>query len=225
MDDRSVFRRESWHSTEPRLKAVADSLTSSPCNTTSALSLGQDIYSSAADSFPSLALPSRLAKMSESETLSRIHNFNALAFSDPAYSGHDAGIVGKHVSIVSASRNPSPRVVARFTVSASMCNASGNLHGGAIATIFDNVTSLTLTVISKEGFWDFGGVSRTLNVAYLGAATVGEEIELEAELVKAGKRLGMLNREVVNCGPELHNHQCSMLTSCARCSANARNDA
>lgn len=128
--------------------------------------------------------------MPEFNLVSRLCDFEALQISDPEYHGYDADLLRNHISIVSASLEPTARVIARFTVSPSMCNGIGIMHGGATATIFDNCTSLPLILVSKEGFWDWTGVSRSLNVVYLEAAREGEEIELEAELIKATKRLG-----------------------------------
>ena len=49
---------------------------------------------------------------------------------------------------------------------------------------------MTLTLLSKKGFWEIPGVSRTLNVTYLDKVSDGQEVEIEAEAVKMGKRLG-----------------------------------
>ena len=80
----------------------------------------------------------------------------------------------------------------RFKVARFYCNGSGNLHGGAQAMMYDLCTSLLLMAIGKRDFWINGGVSRVLTVNYLRPAPEGTELELEAEIVAAGKSLSML---------------------------------
>ena len=72
----------------------------------------------------------------------------------------------------------------------------GNLHGGATATIFDSCTSLALSIVRKEGFWELCGVSRVLNVTYLQSAGKNEEVEVMGEVVSAGKRMAHLRGEM-----------------------------
>lgn len=65
-------------------------------------------------------------------------------------------------------------------------------QGGAQSTFYDLCTSLTLMGIGKKDFWINGGVSRCLNVTYLRPAPEGTELEMETEVVTAGKSLAML---------------------------------
>ena len=79
-----------------------------------------------------------------------------------------------------------------FKVDRFYCNGSGNLHGGAQSMVYDLCTSLALMGIGKRDFWINGGVSRVLTVNYLRPAPEGTELELETEVVAAGKSLAML---------------------------------
>ena len=67
-----------------------------------------------------------------------------------------------------------------------------NLHGGCTATIFDFTTTTALFPMSKPGFWEYAGVSRTLNVTYLKGVSVGEVCIIECEVVSIGKRLATI---------------------------------
>jgi len=77
-----------------------------------------------------------------------------------------------------------------MVTTAKMGNRGGVLHGGMTATIFDILTTLPLMLIARDGFWQMLGVSRDLMVTYIRPVLEGEEIEVTAELVAVGKKLG-----------------------------------
>lgn len=79
-----------------------------------------------------------------------------------------------------------------FAVAPFYCNGSGNLHGGAQSMMFDICSSLVLQSIGKRDFWLNAGVSRVLTVNYLRPAPEGTELEMECEVIAAGKSLAML---------------------------------
>ncbi|KAI0099317.1 Thioesterase/thiol ester dehydrase-isomerase [Nemania sp. FL0031] len=99
----------------------------------------------------------------------------------------------ENISIVSHSSSPPhPSATFRLTVQPMHANFLGNLHGGCASTIFDICTTLSLNLISRPGFWDYGGVSRTLNVTYLRPVPVGTAVDIECEVIHAGQRLSSL---------------------------------
>ena len=93
----------------------------------------------------------------------------------------------KAMTVVSASLAPSLRVVVRLTVTRAMCNSFGNLHGGAISTLFDVCTTVALATAQR---WEAPGVTRILSTTCLVPVFPGEEIEIEGELAQIGKKLG-----------------------------------
>jgi uncharacterized protein (TIGR00369 family) len=82
-----------------------------------------------------------------------------------------------------------PRVTFTFTVRPEHCNRLYNLHGGCAATLFDFSTTMAILLANKPGFWQYLGVSRTLNVTYLRPIPDGQEILIENEIVQIGKRM------------------------------------
>lgn len=60
------------------------------------------------------------------------------------------------------------------------------------AALFDMVTSMTIAVIARKGYWLLSGVSRVLSVTYLRPAPTGEVLLIEAVVVHIGKQLGVL---------------------------------
>ena len=121
--------------------------------------------------------------------LTLAQNFVNAVLAPSNYAGHDAAIL-RAFNIISASLTPTPQITTRLTVTPSLCNGMAILHGGATALIFDECTTCTLALVRKEGSWQTTGVSRTLNIVYLDAVKEGEEIEVVAEIVKIGGRLG-----------------------------------
>jgi len=104
--------------------------------------------------------------------------------------------VKDHLKLVSVSVSPKDPNIGNSTfelvVPRSLCNAGANLHGGAVALIFDICTSMTVGAVAREGFWDSGHVSRTLNCTYLRPAPEGTTILVESEIVHLGKSLGQM---------------------------------
>ena len=94
------------------------------------------------------------------------------------------------LSIISATDRPTGKVVYEYICHQSHTNRMNNLHGGCTATIFDFCTTTALFPMSRPGFWEYAGVSRTLNVTYLKGVPVGEVTRIECEVVSIGKRLG-----------------------------------
>ncbi|KAI9819311.1 MAG: hypothetical protein M1832_004016 [Thelocarpon impressellum] len=126
------------------------------------------------------------------------HFLAAFEAQDPVSGGYDAVLMAQHVHFLSATAEPpTPRVLFGLTVAPELCNRLGNLHGGAVATIFDMITTCAIpALVTKAGWWEFPGVSRTLNVTYLRAMPEGAELEVSAEVLAVGKRLCTLRGEM-----------------------------
>ncbi|KAM0524540.1 hypothetical protein ACHAPE_000637 [Trichoderma viride] len=101
------------------------------------------------------------------------------------------------IKIVSTdSTLPHPSVTFSFIVQDEHTNGMGNLHGGAAATLLDFLTSTALSLVSKPGFWQMMGVSRTLNTTYMRPIPAGMEVLIHCEILQVGKRLCALRGTV-----------------------------
>lgn len=74
----------------------------------------------------------------------------------------------------------------RYVVDVIDCNAMGTLHGGAIATLADNLTSYAAML---DDLYSRPGVSVSLDVDYMLAPKPGDEILIECICDKTGKLL------------------------------------
>ncbi|KAI1456543.1 HotDog domain-containing protein [Annulohypoxylon moriforme] len=102
-----------------------------------------------------------------------------------------------YLSVFSHSSSlPHPSITFKFTVQPIHSNGIDNLHGGCTSTIFDECTSMVLHLISKPGYWQYTGVSRTLNVTYLRPVPVGTTVHIKCDVLHAGRNLCALRGEM-----------------------------
>nr|XP_043632431.1 acyl-coenzyme A thioesterase 13 [Erigeron canadensis] len=87
------------------------------------------------------------------------------------------------------------RVLCSMIVPRRLLNVANSLHGGATAALVDVVgSSVILTMPNAKTT----GVSVEINVSYLDAAFVGDEIEIEAKTLRVGKAIAVVTVELRN---------------------------
>ncbi|KAF8934050.1 HotDog domain-containing protein [Dissophora ornata] len=82
-----------------------------------------------------------------------------------------------------------------YTVEKSDCNFSSNFHGGAIATLVDNLTTAALFTRQRK-YFQFGGVSTDLQVTYVSGAALGSTILIVCTVQKVGAGLANMTAVV-----------------------------
>ncbi|XP_023675885.2 acyl-coenzyme A thioesterase 13 [Paramormyrops kingsleyae] len=87
------------------------------------------------------------------------------------------------VNIVSASPG---KVVCEMKVEEEHTNRLGTLHGGMTATLVD-VISTSAFMYTERGL---PGVSVDMNITYMNAAKVGDDVLITAQILKQGRTLG-----------------------------------
>ncbi|CAM8894697.1 unnamed protein product [Rhodiola kirilowii] len=83
-------------------------------------------------------------------------------------------------------------LICSMKVPARFLNAEGFLHGGAKATLVDLVGSAAIFMVGSK----MTAVSVEINVSYLDAAFEGEELEIEARVLRVGKPVGVVSVEI-----------------------------
>ncbi|KAJ0040054.1 hypothetical protein Pint_27555 [Pistacia integerrima] len=94
---------------------------------------------------------------------------------------------GLHVDLIEPGR-----VVCSMKVPSRLLNGGNFLHGGATATLVDLVGSAVIFTTGAP----LTGVSVEINVSYLDAAYLDEEIEIEAKTLRVGKAVGVISVEI-----------------------------
>ena len=87
----------------------------------------------------------------------------------------------------------------------ALCNPIERMHGGAVALLVDMATTMATAPVSSKGFWEFGGVTRTLNITMLQPIPQGAKLDVICKLKSIGKRLCEFRM--------LSNHHVTMLMS------------
>ncbi|RMD39755.1 hypothetical protein DV735_g5378, partial [Chaetothyriales sp. CBS 134920] len=77
------------------------------------------------------------------------------------------------------------------------CNMTGNLHGGAAATILDNLTSSAFVTLNEPGTLITSTVSRTITMTYLRPVPLYSTARIECRVVSAGRTLVNLYGEIL----------------------------
>ncbi|KAK3532409.1 hypothetical protein QTP86_016681 [Hemibagrus guttatus] len=95
------------------------------------------------------------------------------------------------VELVSASPG---KVVCEMKVEEEHTNRGGTLHGGLTATLVD-VISTTALLYTERGA---PGVSVDMNITYMNAAKVGEDILITAQVLKQGRSLAFATVDLTN---------------------------
>lgn len=103
----------------------------------------------------------------------------------------------EHISVVSATKT-GDRATAVFEMKATpeFSSRMGNMHGGAIALIYDMCTTMTAAPLAREDFWWFGGVSRSLSITFLRPVRQNMEILIECEILQQGSRLSTIRGQM-----------------------------
>ncbi|XP_005797423.2 acyl-coenzyme A thioesterase 13 [Xiphophorus maculatus] len=96
------------------------------------------------------------------------------------HSGFDR--VMSKVDVVSASPG---KVVCEMRVEEEHTNRGGTLHGGLTATLVDVISTMAI-MHSERGA---PGVSVDMNITYMNAANIGEDVLITAQVLKQGKTL------------------------------------
>ncbi|XP_028820635.1 acyl-coenzyme A thioesterase 13 [Denticeps clupeoides] len=86
------------------------------------------------------------------------------------------------VNLVSASPG---KVVCEMKVEEEHTNRGGTLHGGLTATLVDVVSTTALMYTERAA----PGVSVDMNITYMNAARIGEDVVITAQVLKQGRTL------------------------------------
>lgn len=86
------------------------------------------------------------------------------------------------------------KAVISLTVKPEMTNPYGNIHGGMMALVMDEVIGWSVVSLGMENHY----TSLNLNVDFLYAIAEGQKLVAEAEVIRAGKKVIHVSCSVYN---------------------------
>ncbi|WP_337043186.1 PaaI family thioesterase [Emticicia sp. 17c] len=95
---------------------------------------------------------------------------------------------GKLVSVEEGS------VVVEFVVREEMTNPAKILHGGAAASMLDDVMGMTVYMLGRESFY----TTVNLNVDYLLPAKLNDVLQVKSKIIRAGKTVINIECQILN---------------------------
>ncbi|RAL13398.1 PaaI family thioesterase [Aspergillus homomorphus CBS 101889] len=130
------------------------------------------------------------------------HDFEKKVFWYFRFIGHQElkdvwDVTAEHANlrIESLAKHPHATVTCRFVVKESMCGPQMHLHGGYIATLVENLTSILIVAAATPGRFADTGVSRNLRTIYLRSLPVGTEVRAVCQVISLGQRLVLTKAE------------------------------
>lgn len=85
------------------------------------------------------------------------------------------------------------KVTCSIKVTPDVANRFGGLHGGCIATIVDTIGTAAMVTVQERS-----GVSTHISVDYLSPSPLGTWVDIEAEVVKAGRSVSLVRVTLTN---------------------------
>ncbi|TRY84395.1 hypothetical protein DNTS_025478 [Danionella cerebrum] len=86
------------------------------------------------------------------------------------------------------------KVVCELKVEEQHTNRGGTLHGGMTATLVDMISTMAI-MYSERGA---PGVSVDMNITYMNAAKIGEDVLITAKVLKQGRTLAFATVDLTN---------------------------
>jgi uncharacterized protein (TIGR00369 family) len=89
-------------------------------------------------------------------------------------------------------------VVLEMPIAPDAFGGTGNLHGGALATLIDVTSAMAASRANPFDFETHSLVTADLHVRYLGRPSGGEAVRAEARVVRAGRMLMVVETRVLD---------------------------